>query len=141
MNRNAIITGAAAVALAITLAGCYSNGPAKSLPASFSPSATVSAVKSAVEGYAASCIPSDGAGQVRLGKSLLGKDGRKAFAACLAIPPANRTPFEGALATAAEHVKWTDKDQRHAFFLTTLPALASKYHGTPAASPSPAVTG
>lgn len=122
MNKT-IASAAAAAVLAAALAGCQSSS-SSSHPAA---SLAVRSGEAQARTYLSKCIPSSGIGQVNLGRKLLTKDGRKAFGECLAIPKDQRSAFEGALLTAAEHVKWKDKKQRIQFFTVTAPALAEHY--------------
>lgn len=124
----------AASVIALALAGCGSGAAHSSRTISPSESAALATARAAAGDYVSTCIPKDAAHQVLLGKSLLGKDGRQKFAACLAIPKGNRPAFEAALLTAVEKVKWSDKAQRHDFFAVTLPGIADRYHVSPQAS-------
>lgn len=121
MNKT-IAAAASAAVLAAALVGCH--GSSSSHPAA---SLAVRSGEAQARTYLFNCIPSSGVGQVNLGRKLLTKDGRKAFGKCLAIPQDQRTVFEGAVLTAAEHVKWSDKTQRTTFFTVTAPALAEHY--------------
>lgn len=144
MNTKSLAAAGIAAVLAVILAACGGGGSSASSSRTISPSesAAIATAKAAAQDYLAKCIPTDAAHQILLGKSLLTKDGRSKFAACLAIPPENRSAFEAAALAAAEKVKWTDKDQRRMFFTVTLPGLAAKYHvsATPSATPSGTVT-
>lgn len=147
MNTKTILAAGSTVVLAVLLAACGGGGDASSSRTiSPSESAAIATAKAAAQDYVGRCIPLHGSGlaQLNFGRSLLTSTGRQNFATCLAIPKANRKAFEGDLLTAAEHVKWTDKGQRHTAFFVTLPALAKKYHDTPApgapATPSGTVT-
>lgn len=136
-----LVTIAALLAAVFLLAACGGKGGSASAPRSITPSqsAAIATARADARDYVGACVPKDAAHQILLGKSLLGKDGRQKFAACLAIPKASRPAFEAASLAAAEHVKWSDKGQRRQFFAVTLPALAEKYHA-PAAAASPAAT-
>jgi hypothetical protein len=135
---------AAAVLAALTACGGGGGGTSSSSHTlSPSQSAAIATVRAQAQDYLAKCLPAPGASgiaQLNFGRSLLTSDGRQKFTACLAIPPANRKAFEGELLTAAEHVKWTDKAQRHTALFVTLPALVQKYHGAAPYASIPGVT-
>lgn len=128
-----VLTASLAVTAAAVLAAC---GGASHSSRSISPSesAAVATARADAQAYVGTCVPKDAGHQILLGRSLLTKDGRQKLAVCLAIPKENRPKFEAAVLAAAEHVKWTDKAQRHAALFVTLPALAGQYHVSPVAS-------
>lgn len=141
--RKAVTTGALAAALAAVLLSACGGGGSASSSRTISPSesAALATAKADAKNYLATCIPADAVHQIALGRRLLTKAGRQGFAACLAIPPANRGAFEAAALAAAEKVHWSDKAQRHAFFSVTAPALAEKYHTAPAPGASASIPG
>lgn len=96
------------------------------------PSATASAEKQKAEQYVATCVPQNNTlAQIQLAKQL-GTDpaSRTKLAQCLGIPQDQRQNFEADALSAAEHIKWSDKDQRSQYFEVTLPNLALKYRST-----------
>jgi hypothetical protein len=137
-----VFMAAAAVVMAVLIAACGGGGnSSSSRTISPSESAAVATAKADAQNYMAKCVPADAPHQILLGKSLLTKDGRQKFAACLAIPPASRPAFEAALLAAAEKVKWSNKDQRHTFISATVPELAAKYHSAPVPGASANIPG
>lgn len=130
--KNALRALGLAVAGTALVAGCSSHGHPLSAVTSAHPLASVPGYdkQAALTILVNDGVPVHGtlSQQVAWAKQLLTKDGRKAVAKQLAIPPANRPAFENeAEADAKKDHVLTSHQGRVTFLETDLPGLLVKY--------------
>jgi hypothetical protein len=124
-----------AAALAVAIAAVTACGPAHSAASALAASAKARQGEQAAVKCTASCIPSSGAGQVKLVTSVFTGGApqkaaaRTALGDCLGVPKGKRAAWEARITTDGEHVNWLDKSARDHFLTVTLVADTEMYQG------------
>jgi hypothetical protein len=135
----AVVTAALA---GTALAGCgpvHSSSGSSTHSSSLLHSSPLAAVpgtdKAAMKVIVRQCTPASAGGSQQLkwatdilNDNLVHPNGsRQRLWTCVGIPPAKRSAAEGALVTDIEHVHWTSKTSRSAFWDDTMPAWVMQW--------------